>query len=36
MRIIRIIGVALGIAGLAAGIWAGIARRKYRYTAKGL
>ena len=36
MRIIRIIGVALGIAGLAASICAAIARRKNRYATKGL
>jgi uncharacterized membrane protein YtjA (UPF0391 family) len=36
MRIIKIIAVILGLAGLAAGIRAGIARRKSRYATKGL
>ncbi len=36
MRVLKIIGVTLGLAGLAAGIWAGISRKKNRYAARGL
>ena len=35
MKIIRIIGIALGIAGLAAGI-TGLVRRRNRFAARGL
>lgn len=36
MRVLKIIGVTLGLAGLATGIWAEISRRKNRYTAREL
>ncbi len=36
MKIIRIIGIALGVIGIAAGIRTAISRRKSRYAARGL